>query len=91
MCNNKEISSIIKYPEQMEFYKDPETGKSVLMIPGEDAINLYLCIEEAIGKIDLESLSDYKCFGDKAISFERLYDVLEDEILEYRKTHKEED
>lgn len=58
---------------------DDNGGKHVIM-PLEDAINIYECIEDAIGKIDPEDTSDYKCFGDKAISFERLYDCIENEL-----------
>lgn len=58
---------------------DDNGGKHVIM-PLEDAINIYECIEDAVGKIDPEDTSDYKCFGDKAISFERLYDCIASEL-----------
>lgn len=57
-----------------------DNGKKHVIMPLEDAINIYECIEDAIGKIDLDDQSDYKCFGDKAISFERLYDCIESEL-----------
>lgn len=57
-----------------------DNGKKHVIMPLEDAINIYECIEDAIGKIDPDSNSDYECFGDKAISFERLYDCIENEL-----------
>lgn len=50
-----------------------------VFMPIQDALNLYDMIKEAICKIDPDEHSD-KCFGDKAISFERLYDAIEDDI-----------
>lgn len=57
-----------------------DNGKKHVIMPLEDAINIYECIEDAVGKIDPEDTSDYKCFGDKAISFERLYDCIASEL-----------
>ena len=45
-------------------------------MPAEDAVNLYQTIEDAITMIDPEK-SDYDLFGDKALSFEKLYDFIE--------------
>lgn len=57
-----------------------DNGKKHVIMPLEDAINIYECIEDAIGKIDPKDQSDYKCFGEKSISFERLYDCIESEL-----------
>lgn len=53
-----------------------EDGNKHVIMPAEDAINLYECIEDSITKIDPEK-SDYEIFGDKALSFEKLYDCIE--------------
>ena len=53
-----------------------ENGNKHVIMPAEDAINLYECIEDSITKIDPEK-SDYEIFGDKALSFEKLYDCIE--------------
>lgn len=47
-----------------------------VMMPVKDATNLYEMLEDAVGRLS-ESASDLEAFGDKAISFERLYDTLE--------------
>ena len=47
-----------------------------VMMPVKDATNLYEMLEDAVGRLS-ESESDIEAFGDKAISFERLYDALE--------------
>ena len=46
------------------------------MMPIQDATNIYHMLEDAVGRLS-ESASDLEAFGDKAISFERLYDTLE--------------
>ncbi len=53
-----------------------EEGKKHVIMPAEDAVNLYQTIEDAITMIDPEK-SDYDLFGDKALSFEKLYDCIE--------------
>ena len=45
-------------------------------MPIQDATNIYHMLEDAVGRLS-DSASDLKAFGDKAISFERLYDALE--------------
>ena len=45
-------------------------------MPIQDATNIYHMLEDAVGRLS-ESASDLEAFGDKAISFERLYDALE--------------
>ena len=45
-------------------------------MPIQDATNIYYMLEDAVGRLS-ESASDLEAFGDKAISFERLHDVLE--------------
>lgn len=57
-----------------------DNGKKHVIMPLEDAINIYDCIEDAIGKIDPDTTNDFQCFGHKAISFERLYDCIESEL-----------
>ena len=56
------------------------TGKDekpfCVMMPIQDATNIYHMLEDAVGRLS-ESASDLEAFGDKAISFERLYDALE--------------
>ena len=56
------------------------TGKDgnpfCVMMPIQDATNIYQMLEDAVGRLS-ESASDIEAFGDKAISFERLYDTLE--------------
>ena len=47
-----------------------------VMMPIQDATNIYHMLEDAVGRLS-ESASDLEAFGDKAISFERLYDALE--------------
>lgn len=47
-----------------------------VMMPIQDATNIYHMLEDAVGRLS-ESASDLEAFGDKAISFERLYDTLE--------------
>ena len=47
-----------------------------VMMPVKDATNLYEMLEDAVSRLS-ESASDLEAFGDKAISFERLYDALE--------------
>ena len=46
-----------------------------VMMPIQDATNLYHMLEDAVIRLS-ESMSDIEAFGDKAISFERLYDTL---------------
>lgn len=46
------------------------------VMPIQDATNIYQMLEDAVGRLS-ESASDLEAFGDKAISFERLYDALE--------------
>lgn len=53
-----------------------EEGKKHVIMPAEDAVNLYQTIEDAITMIDPKK-SDYDLFGDKALSFEKLYDCIE--------------
>lgn len=53
-----------------------ENGNKHVIMPAEDAVNLYQTIEDAITMIDPEK-SDYDLFGDKALSFEKLYDCIE--------------
>lgn len=50
--------------------------KSHILVPTRSAFNLYDMIEEAITMID--DGTDEEIFGDAAISFERLYDILEE-------------
>lgn len=50
---------------------------NVVVVPYSDAVNLYEMIEDAVDRLS-ESASDIEVFGDKAISFERLYDALEE-------------
>lgn len=50
--------------------------KSHILVPTRSAFNLYDMIEEAITMID--DGTDEVIFGDAAISFERLYDILEE-------------
>ena len=45
-------------------------------MPIQDATNIYHMLEDAVSRLS-ESASDLEAFGDKAISFERLYDTLE--------------
>ena len=47
-----------------------------VMMPIQDATNIYHMLEDAVSRLS-ESASDLEAFGDKAISFERLYDALE--------------
>ena len=47
-----------------------------VMMPIQDATNIYHMLEDAVIRLS-ESMSDIEAFGDKAISFERLYDALE--------------
>lgn len=47
-----------------------------VMMPIQDATNIYHMLEDAVDRLS-ESASDLEAFGDKAISFERLYDTLE--------------
>ena len=61
-----------------------EYGNKHVIMPADDAINLYRCIEESIGKIDpnkpvceIYDNTDYEIYGDKALSFEKLYDCIE--------------
>lgn len=49
--------------------------KSHILIPSREAFNLYDMIEESISMIG--NGTDEDIFGDSAISFERLYDTLE--------------
>ena len=57
------------------------TGKDenpfCIMMPIQDATNIYQMLEDAVSRLS-ESASDIEAFGDKAISFERLYDALEE-------------
>ena len=46
-----------------------------VMMPIQDATNIYHMLEDAVIRLS-ESMSDIEAFGDKAISFERLYDTL---------------
>nr|DAG50572.1 MAG TPA: hypothetical protein [Caudoviricetes sp.] len=50
--------------------------KDHILVPTREAFNLYDMIEEAITMID--DGTDEEIFGDAAISFERLYDILEE-------------
>lgn len=50
--------------------------KGHILVPSRAAFNLYDMIEEAITMID--DGTDEEIFGDAAISFERLYDILEE-------------
>lgn len=54
-------------------------NKSHILVPSRAAFNLYYMIEEAITMIG--NGTDEEIFGDLAISFERLYDVLEENGL----------
>ena len=47
-----------------------------VMMSIQDATNIYHMLEDAVDRLS-ESASDLEAFGDKAISFERLYDALE--------------
>lgn len=55
---------------------NPETLEKSVIMPLNDAINLYQCIEDAINDTE----RDIELYGDKALSFEKLYDLLEDEL-----------
>lgn len=59
------------------FHKEGTEDPSVVTMPIKDATNLYEMIEDAVGRLS-KSESDIEAFGDKAISFERLYDALEE-------------
>ncbi len=61
-----------------------------VMMPINDAINIYQIIEDAITQLDPENTSDVACFGDKAISFERLYDAIEDDLTHATQTTDDE-
>lgn len=50
--------------------------KDHILVPTREAFNLYDMIEESITMID--DGTDEEIFGDAAISFERLYDILEE-------------
>lgn len=50
--------------------------KGHILVPSRAAFNLYDMLEEAITMID--DGTDEEIFGDAAISFERLYDILEE-------------
>lgn len=50
--------------------------KDHILVPTHEAFNLYDMIEESITMID--DGTDEEIFGDAAISFERLYDILEE-------------
>ena len=50
--------------------------KDHILVPTREAFNLYDMIEESITMID--DGTDEDIFGDAAISFERLYDILEE-------------
>ena len=50
--------------------------KDHILVPTREAFNLYDMIEESITMID--GGTDEEIFGDAAISFERLYDILEE-------------
>ena len=51
-------------------------NKDHLLVPTREAFNLYDMIEESITMID--DGTDEEIFGDAAISFERLYDILDE-------------
>lgn len=55
---------------------NPETLEKSVIMPLNDAINLYQCIEDSISDTE----TDIELYGDKALSFEKLYDLLEDEL-----------
>lgn len=59
-----------------------DQGDKLIVMPVKNAIDLYQCIEQAIGELDPDTQSDEKVFGDKALSFECLYDILEDDLKE---------
>lgn len=68
-------------PNGIRIYGTKSANKTIEM-PIADAVNLYKCIEEAISIInksgnDTDEITDYNIFGNKAISFEKLYDALE--------------
>lgn len=69
---------------------DDNGGKHVIM-PLEDAINIYQCIEDAVGVMDPDEESDYNCFGDKCVSFERLYDCIEKDLMDLYESRKSEE
>ena len=56
---------------------DKDGNPFCVMMPIQDATNIYQMLEDAIGRLS-ESASDLEAFGDKATSFERLYDALEE-------------
>ena len=51
-------------------------NKDHILVPTREAFNLYDMIEESITMID--DGTDEEIFGDAAISFERLYDILDE-------------
>lgn len=63
--------------------KDDHTdvNETTLEMPIQDALNLYQCIEDVISiyqGLKKNDATDHEIFGDKAISFERLYDALKE-------------
>ncbi len=63
--------------KDMIVYTDKDDMPFSVMMPIQDATNIYQMLEDAVGRLS-ECESDIEAFGDKAISFERLYDVLEE-------------
>lgn len=57
-------------------------GDKLIAMPIKNAIDIYQCIEQAVGELDPDTQSDEKVFGDKALSFECLYDILEEDLKE---------
>lgn len=61
--------------------EDPDNiDKMIVMMPVRDAFNIQQCVEESISKLNTDpehKLRDFDLFGDKALSFEKLYDMLE--------------
>ena len=71
-CEIDDTSKKIRPLASLETPDDP----SMILMDIDEADNIYQMLEDAIGRLS-EAKSDLDAFGDKAISFERLYDALD--------------
>lgn len=91
---NKEFDLLddpIEYAEEIELEEEhivplirsdlPEgSPHDHVIMPIDDAVNIYTMLDDAIDKIDPEEHSGTKCFGDRAVSITRLFEAIEQDL-----------
>lgn len=74
--NSKGFTTVEVNNNGFDILTNPMTLEKSVIMPLNDAINLYRCIEDSIN----DDERDIELSSDKILSFEKLYDLLGDEL-----------